>query len=130
VPTIKTRDVLVLFDQNDNESFRYEVGDVIRNNIILGLDGGQHLKTFRIRKTDPAYQIRIFRDTSEFPSTLNTTLGFTPGIPPHSHTIVVNEKVLAVSQINQTTGISQGHNHPVIGGQVMEVLGHTHQILI
>lgn len=130
VPTIKTRDIIVLFDQNNNESFRYEVGDVVRNNIILGLDGGQHLKTFRVRKTDPAYQIRIFRDTADFPSTLNTTLGFTTGIPPHSHTVVVNEKVLAVSQINQTTGISQGHNHPIVNGQVMEVLGHTHQIIL
>ena len=130
VPTIKTRDILVLFDIDDNESFRYEVGDVIRNNTILGMDGGQHLKTFRIRKTDPAYQIRIFRNTADFPSTLNTSLGFTPGIPPHSHTIVVSEKILAVSQINQTTGISQGHNHPIVNGQVMTVLGHTHQIIL
>lgn len=130
VPTIKTRDVIVIFDQDDNESFRYEVGDVIRNNTILGQDGGQHLKTFRIRKTDPAYQIRIFRNTSDFPDTLNTTLGFTPGLPPHAHTIVVNENVLAISQINQTTGISQGHNHPIVNGVVMTVLGHTHQILL
>ena len=113
VPTIKTRDILVLFDQANNESFRYEVADVTRNNTILGLDGGQHLKTFRIRKTDPAYQIRIFRDTSDFPSTLNTSLGFAPGLPPHSHTIQINEKVLSVSQINQTTGLAQGHNHPI-----------------
>lgn len=131
VPTIKTRDILVLFDQNDNESFRYEVSDVIRNQTILGQDGGQHLKTFRIRKTDPAYQIRIFRNTSDFPNTLSTSIGMAAGaIPPHSHTIVVNEKVLAVSQLNQTTGISQGHSHPIVNGVVMEVLGHTHQIII
>ena len=130
VPTIKTRDVLVLFDQDDNEEFRYEVSDVIRNNTILGLDGGQHLKTFRIRKFDPAYQIRVFRDTSDFPSKLNTTIGFVPGIPPHTHEIVVNEKILSISQINQTTAVSQGHNHPIVNGQVMEVLGHTHQIIL
>ena len=130
VPTIKTRDVLVLFDQDDNEEFRYEVGDVIRNNTILGLDGGQHLKTFRVRKFDPIYQIRIFRNTSDFPSTLNTSISFVPGIPPHSHTIVINEKITSVSQINQTTGVSQSHNHPIVNGVVMEVLGHTHQIII
>jgi hypothetical protein len=131
VPTIYTRDILVLFDQNDNESFRYEVSDVTRNQTILGQDGGQHLKTFRIRKTDPAYQIRIFRNTADFPSTLNTSIGMAVGaIPPHSHTIVVNEKVLAVSQLNQTTGISQGHNHPIVNGVVQEVLGHTHQIIL
>jgi hypothetical protein len=130
VPTIYTRDILVLFDQNDNESFRYEVANVTRNQTILGLDGGQKLTTFRIRKTDPLYQIRIFRDTSDFPQTLNTSLGMALGIPPHSHTIQVNENVLAVSQINQTTGISQGHNHPIVNGQVMTVLGHTHQIIL
>lgn len=130
VPTIKMRDVLVLFDQANNESFRYEVATVTRNQTFVGLDGGQLIKTFRIRKTDPAYQIRIFRDTSEFPSTLNTGLGFAPGLPPHTHTIQVNEKVLAVSQINQTTGVSQGHNHPIVNGVVQTVLGHTHQIIL
>jgi hypothetical protein len=131
VPTIKTRDILVLFDQADNESFRYEVSDVTRNTTILGLNGGQHMKTFRIRKTDPAYQIRIFRDTSEFPQTLNTTIGMALGaIPPHSHTIQVSEKILSLSQMNQTTGISQGHSHPIVNGVVQEVLSHTHQILL
>lgn len=130
VPTVKTRDILVLFDQDNNEEFRYEVSDVTRNNTINGLDGGQHLKTFRIRKFDPAYQIRIFRDTSEFPSKLQTSLGFTVGIPPHSHEIVINEKILSVSQINQTTALAQGHNHPIVNGQVMEVLGHTHTIIL
>lgn len=130
VPTIKTRDVIVLFTQAGDEEFRYEVGDVTRNNTILGLDGGQNFKTFRVRKTDPIYQIRIFRDTSDFPQTLNTSLGFSPGLPPHSHTIVVNEGILAVCQINQTTGVSQGHNHPVIGGIIQEVLGHNHTIIL
>lgn len=130
VPTIKTRDVLVIFDQNDNESFRYEVAAVTRNNTILGQDGGQHLATFRIRKFDPAYQIRIFRNTADFPEKLNTSLGFAPGLPPHSHEIVINEKILAVSQINQTTALTQGHNHPIVNGQVMTVLGHTHQIIL
>ena len=130
VPTIKTRDVLVLFDQDDNEEFRYEVAGVTRNNTILGLDGGQQMKTFRIRKTDPAYQIRIFRNTADFPSKLNTGLGFALGIPPHAHEIVINEKVLSVSQINQTTALSQGHNHEIVNGQVMPVLGHFHTIIL
>lgn len=130
IPTIKTRDVIILFDQDDNEEFRYEVSDVTRNNTINGLNGGQHLKTFRIRKTDPAYQIRTFRNTADFPSKLNTSLGFTPGIPPHSHEIVINEKVLSVSQINQTTALAQGHNHPIVNGVVQEALGHTHTIIL
>ena len=130
VPTIKTRDIIILFDQNDNEEFRYEVGAVTRNKTVLGLEGGQNLKTFRIRKTDPAYQVRVFANTASFPQTLNTTLGFAPGLPPHTHSIVVNEKTLAISQINQITGISQGHSHEIVNGVVMPTLGHFHQIIL
>ncbi len=130
VPTIKTRDVIVLFTQAGDEEFRYEVGDVTRNNTILGLDGGQNFKTFRVRKTDPIYQIRIFRDSSDFPAKLNTSLGFAVGLPPHAHEIVINENVMSVSQINQTTSLAQGHNHPIVNGQVLEVLGHTHLIIL
>lgn len=130
VPTIKTRDVLVLFDQNDNETFRYEVSDVVRNDTILGLNAAQHLKTFRVRKFDPIYQIPVFRNTAMFPSTVQTSIGFVPGIPPHTHTIHISEKIVSVSQINELTDLSQGHNHDVINGVVQEVLGHTHTIII
>lgn len=132
VPTVKTRDVIVLFDQDDNEEFRYEVNTVTRNNTILGLNGGQHFKVIRIRKFDPAYQIRIFRNTSDFPSKLNTSISFVPGIPPHTHTIVRNEH--DPSTWSQTTSVSQGHNHPVIIKNglpvVMIAVGHNHQIII
>jgi hypothetical protein len=130
VPTIKTRDVIVLFDQDDNEEFRYEVTTVTRNNTVIGQEGGQLFKVMRIRKFDPAYQIRIFRNTEMFPSKLNTSIGFTTGIPPHTHEIVINEKITSLSQINQTTAVSQGHNHPIVNGQIMEVLGHTHNIIL
>ncbi len=133
MPTIKTRDVLVLFDQDDNESFRYEVADVIRNDTILGLDGAQHLKTFRIRKFDPVYQVTIFRNTAMFPTTANTGITSVPGaFPPHSHTIVRNEH--DPSTWSQTTGVSQGHNHQVVlvSGHltVLPVLGHTHSVIV
>lgn len=131
VPTIKMRDIIVLFDQNGiDEEFRYEVAEVVRNNTIVGLEGGQHMKVFRIRKFDPSYQVRIFRDSSMFPSKLNTSISFVPGIPPHTHEIVISEKITSVAQINQTTAVSQGHNHPIVNGQVMEVLGHTHTIIL
>jgi hypothetical protein len=130
VPTIHQRDVLILFDVDDNEEFRYEVGKVTRNNTIVGMEGGQKFKGMRIRKTDPAYQIRVFRNTAMFPSKLNTTIGFSTGIAPHSHEIVINEGILNTNQINQTTSVVQGHNHPVIDGVVMEVLGHRHNIIL
>lgn len=130
VPTIKTRDIIILFDQNDNEEFRYEVSGVTRNNTVAGLNGAQHFKVIRIRKYDPAYQIRVFRNTESFPSKLNTSISFVPGIPPHTHEIVINEKITSLSQINQTTAVSQGHNHPIVNGVVQTVLGHTHQIIL
>lgn len=130
VPTIKDRDILVLYDLNGNEEFRYEVLSVTRNNTLIGQQGGQKIKAQRIRKYDPAYQIRIFSDTSQFPSKLNTTIGMASGIVPHTHEIVVNEGIISVSQLNQTTAISQGHNHQIVDGIVSTVLGHTHTIIL
>jgi hypothetical protein len=130
VPTIKTRDIIILFDIDDNEEFRYEVTTVTRNNTILGQQGGQLFKVMRIRKYDPAYQIRVFRNTADFPSKLNTTLGAAATIIPHTHEIVISEKIVSVNQINQTTAMSQGQNHPIVNGVVMPVLGHTHNIIL
>lgn len=132
VPTIKMRDILVLFDQDGiDEEFRYEVAEVIRNNTVLSLNGGQHFKVFRIRKFDPAYQIRIFRDSSMFPSKLNTSVGFALGsIPFHTHEIVISEKTTNVNQINQTTSVAAGHQHEIVNGIVSSTLGHSHEIIL
>lgn len=132
VPTIKMRDVLVLFDQDDNESFRYEVGAVTHNQMFIGLDGGQNLKTFRVRKTDPIYQIRVYRNTADFPQRVNTSLGFAPGLPPHVHEVTRSGH--DPSAWSQLTQVSQGHNHAinVIDGVpvIMEALHHTHKFLL
>lgn len=132
VPTIKDRDIIILFDMDGNEEFRYEVLSVTRNNTVLGLQGGQKFKAQRIRKFDPAYQIRVFRDSSMFPSQLNTSIGFTTGILPHTHKITRNET--DISNWSQTTSISRGHNHPVIYKNnilmVLSAVGHTHTIIV
>ena len=65
-----------------------------------------------------------------FPSKLNTSIAFVTGIPPHTHEIVINEKILSISQINQTTAVSQGHNYSIVDGIVQTVLGHTHTIIL
>lgn len=130
VPTIKDRDILIRFDQDGNEEFRYEVLSVNRNKTISSLQGGQKLRVQRIRKFDPSYQIRAFKDTSTFPSVINTSSGSTTGIPAHSHAITINEKTTSLTQINQTTGIAFGHTHSVIDGVVQPALGHTHIITI
>lgn len=133
VPTIHTRDFLILFDEDGNEEFRYEVMDVIRNQLILNQYGAQHLKTSRVRKTDPIYQFRAFRDTSMFPQTISTTLTSVPGaLPFHSHDVQVNEH--DPSGFSQTSSVNSGHNHPILITNgfptLMEVLSHTHQIIL
>lgn len=132
VPTIKPRDVIVMFDIEDNEEFRYEVSGVTRNNTILGMQGGQKFKAIRIRKTDTAYQIPVFRNTKTLPYKINTGIGFTTGITPHTHTITgTNSDPLNWTQI---TSMSQGHTHEVrmVEGvlTVIPALGHTHQLIV
>lgn len=130
VPTVKDRDIIVRFDEDGNEEFRYEILYVNRNKTLVGLQGAQKFRVQRIRKYDPAYQIRVFRNTEFFPQTLSTTSASTTGIPSHTHSIVVNENTTSLIQINQTTGFSQGHSHDVINGIVQNRLGHTHTIII
>lgn len=132
VPTIKDRDVIIRFDQDGNEEFRYEVLSVNRNKTLVDLQGAQKFKVQRIRKYDPAYQIRAFKNTEFLPTTLNTSISSVPGlIAPHSHTIVINEGTVSLSQINQTTGIAQGHSHSVVSGIISnDALDHSHTIII
>lgn len=133
VPTIKDRDIVILFDMEGNEEFRYEVLSVNRNNTIVGLQGMQKFRAQRIRKYDVAYKIKAFRDTSTLPEKLMTGVGSAlPGIVPHTHEIVITNQ--NPSNFGQLTSINQGHNHPVIWKdgqlQVVEVLGHTHTIIL
>ena len=129
-PTIKTRDIVILFDIDDNEEFRYEVTTVTRNNTILGQQGGQLFRGVRVRKFDPAYQIRAFSNTSMYPSKLLTGIGMAiPGLPPHTHSIIISEKITLSQQINQITSIDYGHSHVVVDGKIIDVLDHSHTIL-
>lgn len=131
-PIIKPRDIIILYDSDDNEDYRYEVSEVTRNN-LLGEDlGAQKFRALRVRKTDTIYQIRVFSNTATMPSKLNTTISSSANgnIPPHSHQIVINENITNANQINQETSLVQGHSHPIQGGIVMSVLGHTHSIIL
>ena len=130
VPTIKDRDIIVNFDEDGNEEFRYEVLSVNRNNTIEGLQGAQKFRVQRIRKTDIAYQIPVNYNTEFIPAVVATGLGSTTGIPPHSHTINISSNVKNLGQINQLTSVEYGHNHVVRGGVVQEILGHSHEIIL
>lgn len=132
-PTIKTKDVIIMFDQAGNEEFRYEVLSVTRNSTILGLQGAQKLNTARIRKFDPAYQALAFEDTATMPEWKNTSIGFAIGsVAPHMHQIRRNEN--DPSTWEQMTQVSQGHTHSVYVDQngqlkISETLGHSHELI-
>ena len=130
VPTMHHRDILVRFDQDDNEEFRYEIINVNRNRTLFRLSGAQHFRMQRIRKTDVAYQIPVFRNTQFFPDTVTTGIGFLAGVP-HTHTIVRSENF--PNGAPQLTSVSQGHNHSytLVNGvlTISETLGHTHAVV-
>jgi hypothetical protein len=130
VPTIKDRDFIVRFDDCGNEEFRYEVLNVTRNKLFLDGTGAQKFAMQRIRKTDPIYQVRITYDTSDFPSTIPTSVSSSIGIQPHFHTLVINENVTSISQINQLTSVAAGHNHVIENGVVLTERLHTHTITL
>lgn len=131
VPTIKDRDILVRF-QDEEEEFRYEVLSVNRSKTVFAQQGAQKMRVQRIRKYDQAYKIRVFPNTSMFPTRVQTSIGFTTGIPQHSHTFTRNEK-LPFNWIQETQA-SAGHTHQLtlIDGNlvVLPVLGHSHTIII
>lgn len=126
VPTLKDKDYIVRFDADDNEEYRYEVMSVNRSRTTLRMQGAQKFRLQRIRKYDPAYQIPVFRNTAMYPATLTTSITNPIGIGAHSHTLVINEAITSVGQINQLTSSDASHNHSVIGGVIMPSLGHTH----
>ena len=132
-PTIKDGDFIIRFNQDGTEEWRYEIIDVDRNRTLLQESGAQKFTAVRVRKTDPICQVRSIRDTSTLPSEILTSIGMVSGpggILAHMHRVIVNEKITSVSQINQLTSSDQGHNHPVVLGQVSIVLGHSHTIIL
>lgn len=133
VPIVRDRDFLIRFNSDGSEEFRYEILNVTRNKIPLNAVGAQKMTLVRVQKTDPIYQFRAFRNTATMPQTITTSIAMVSGpggIVPHMHSVVINENILTVSQINETTGIAQGHTHPIINGAVQMVLGHTHDIIL
>lgn len=132
-PPIRDSDFIIKFDEDGNEEFRYEVTDVTRNDTLLIQTGAQKFTAVRVRKTDPIYQFLTIRDTSTIPTSIVTGLGWVSGpggIPPHIHSLVINENIVDINQINQTTGITQGHAHSVVAGVVQAVLGHSHSLIL
>jgi hypothetical protein len=130
VTSLKDRDFIIRFDENNDEEFRYEILNVTRNKLLLNQTGVQKFVAQRIRKTDVLYMAKSFSNTEYMPTSIQTSISGSVGIPPHSHSIQTSEQITSVSQINQLTGVAAGHNHVVQNGVIIEVLGHTHTIVI
>ncbi len=129
-PTIKDMDVLIRFNQDGTEEFRYEIMNVNRNKLLFSLSGAQKMQLYRLDKTDIRYQFRSVRNTEAAPMTLTLSSGSLRGYGYHIHTMIVSNNVTSLSEINGTTSTVAGHNHSVIAGVVQESLKHLHTILI
>ena len=132
-PIVKDGDFVIRYNKDGTEEWRYEITDVERNDTFLGNSGIQKFTCIRVRKTDPIYQVKVFADSSMYPSEVLTSIGSVPGpggIPPHMHRVVISEKILSVRQISQMTSKEYGHNHVVERGVVSNVLEHSHSIIL
>lgn len=135
IPPVKNRDFLIRFNLDGSEEFRYEIMAVTRNTLFNSISGAQKFGLQRVRKTDPIYMWRAIRSTATVPTVVTTGIGLLRGpnntMLPHTHTITINESIVNIGQINQTTSISLGHNHIVTNGVVDTMgLGHFHTITL
>jgi hypothetical protein len=138
VPALHSRDILIRFNEDGVEEFRYEIQTVTRNKLLEGKSGAQKFATQRLRKTDTIYSWSAINSTASIPQILTTNIGFLRGPNgskiPHTHTVTIPDSIVNLSQINQTTSFNENHNHRIVAGQI-EVneedpqLGHTHAII-
>ena len=124
-PGLRDRDMLVRFNEDNTEEFRYEILNVQRNRTFFGGSGAQKFQMKRLTKTDIIYQFRAQRDVSKYPTTRATTSGGARGIAIHSHTIVLKPGV-ALASYNGVTSRNGGHSHVIVNGVIQTILGHTH----
>lgn len=131
-PAIKDMDVLIRFNQDGSEEFRYEIMNVNRNKLLFSLSGAQKMQLYRLDKTDIRYQWRAVKNTEATPITLSLSSSMLRGYGYHIHTIIVSNNITNLSDINGTTSTVAGHNHTVINGTISPTatLNHSHTILI
>jgi hypothetical protein len=127
-PGLKDRDVLVRFNEDNTEEFRYEILNVQRVRAFFGQSGVQKFAMQRFARTDIIYQFPVTRSTSPFPETLAMSIESGPGIPAHTHALVVPHG-RSLTVFNGSTSINERHHHVVRKGQIITVLGHTHTLV-
>lgn len=126
-PAIKDRDVLIRFNPDNTEEYRYEVLDVTRVRAFFTQTGAQKFRMKRFPVTDIIYQFPVQRDVSPIPGAASTSPATAPGLVSHTHQFVVPNGVNILTYKGATL-VSEGHNHIIINGAVQSVLGHTHTL--
>lgn len=124
-PQVKDRDILIRFNPDNTEAWRYEVLHVTRNRVLFTQTGAQKMKIKRMPKTDIIYQYPVVRDTSPTPGSIITSVSSAPGLVPHTHEIIVPDGANMLT-LKGATLESEGHNHIIYNGKVQSVLNHTH----
>jgi len=127
-PAIKDRDILIRFNPDNTEAWRYFVLNVTRNKAFFTQTGAQKLALMRVPKTDIIYQFPVTRDASPNPVTGTTTVNAAPAVPAHQHQIIIPQGT-SIATLKTATLESQGHNHVIFNGIIQEVLNHTHTII-
>lgn len=134
VPSIKVKDFIIRYNKEGVEEFRYEIIDVSRNVLFDEVLGVQKIRAQRVRKTSPIYAWKALPNAATMPTEISTSIGLLAGPNgtqiPHTHTIIINENITSINQINQTTSVAAGHNHIIKNGQVLEEFGHSHIIIL
>jgi len=126
-PQLKDRDILVRFNPNNTEEWRYEILNVTRNRAFFTQTGAQKFKMKRLVKTDIVFQFPVMRDTKPYPGSIYTSTNGGPGMKPHFHMLVVPAGV-NYGTLKEATQESEGHNHIIYNGIIQPVLGHTHSL--
>lgn len=124
-PQIKNADIIIRYDINGNEIFRYEVLNVTRNKVLFSQTGVQKMKLKRLPKTSIIYQFPIVVNLAPYPGMLFTSINGTAGIPDHSHGIIVPQNA-NISAYNGATLEAEKHNHIIYSGNVNSALNHSH----
>ena len=126
-PMIKDRDIMVRFNADGTEEFRYEILKVNRNKTMFTQMGAQKFNLKRIPKTDIIYQFPVLRSVGLLPATIHTSVNSGPGLSAHSHGIVVPNSY-DPARLSVATMEFNGHNHIIVNGRLYEVLGHSHSL--
>lgn len=126
-PGLRDRDVIVRFNPNNTESFRYEILNVDRVRAFFAQTGAQKFRIKRFPKTDSIYQYPILRDASPQPTSISTSVSSAAAIASHYHGLIVPDGT-DLNTFSGPTMVSEGHNHIIINGVIQPAAGHTHSL--